>query len=541
MVQPMESLPRGAPAARRPGRPAPSAGLLDLVDQAVLICTGKGVLTWCNAAARRMFPGARPGEPVGGPLGEAVAGGADRFETDTDGLRLTGHRAPPEQTARLEGLDGADQVWLVRDDSAVRAREEALLAERARSAYLAEAGRQLAASLHHGRALRTLARVATPVMADIAMVVLPPRGPRVPWYRGGPQEVSGQLPVEVLERVPAVAHALAGAVAQPEACAARELAPLGVALPQLSPGTRALVVTLPGAGSSVGALILLRGPRRPGFGAADRELVRQFATRAGVGLAAATLYAEQVHTVAVLQESLEPAPLPRAAGVQLGAAWRPARETLRVGGDFYQVRAAQGGGVEFSFGDVCGKGVEAAVFAGRVQQSLRILGLVDCGPLRALDLLNQALLEGGAAPFTTLVIGSARPAPDGALDVRVAGGGHLPPLVLRGDGRVESVHIGGMLVGVLPEPVFDEARLRLAPGDTLLLYSDGVTEARGGPGTPRMYGEGRLARDLATCAGMPAGAVAERVDLLVGQWLNGAAHDDIAVLAVQAPAPGGGR
>ncbi|WP_185296825.1 SpoIIE family protein phosphatase [Streptomyces finlayi] len=102
---------------------------------------------------------------------------------------------------------------------------------------------------------------------------------------------------------------------------------------------------------------------------------------------------------------------------------------------------------------------------------------------------------------------------------------------------MEEVHIGGTLVGALPDPDFHQTEIRLAAGELLLLYSDGVTEASGGPTEQEMYGERRLMRDLAACLGMPAGAVAERIDLRSGQWLAGGDHDDLAVLAVQAAAP----
>ncbi|GLX47104.1 hypothetical protein Shyhy01_00540 [Streptomyces hygroscopicus subsp. hygroscopicus] len=510
-----------------------SARLLDLVDQAVVVCDAAGLPSWCNVQAERLFPQLRIGEPLRGPLSRAMAEGVDCFETVSDGRRLSGHRVVLQGHGTLAG----HCVWLVRDDSAAHERQNELMAERARSAFLAEAGKQLAASLHHGRTVRAVVRVAVPALADTAILFLPVRGRCVAWHLYGPDECAGQLPAVALDQAPSVAHALRGLVEQPVLCDWQEVVRLGGALPRdPSPAGQALVVTLPGPGMPAGVLVLAHGPQRTGFGAADVELARQFAARASLALEAATFYAEQVHTAAVLQDGLEPDPLPHVAGVHLGAAYRPARETLRLGGDFYQVRADAEGGVGFFFGDVCGKGVEAAVFAGRVRQSLRSLALVESRPVRMLQLLNEALWEGDPTPFTTLVTGSVGSARDGALVVVLAGGGHVPPLVLRKDGRVDEVHIGGTLVGALPDPDFHQTEIRLAAGELLLLYSDGVTEARGGPTEQEMYGERRLMRDLAACLGMPAGAVAERIDLRTGQWLAGADHDDLAVLAVQAPA-----
>ncbi|WP_181768456.1 PP2C family protein-serine/threonine phosphatase, partial [Streptomyces albidus (ex Kaewkla and Franco 2022)] len=303
---------------------------------------------------------------------------------------------------------------------------------------------------------------------------------------------------------------------------------------ETSGGGSALVLQLSGGGVPAGALVLLRGPERAGFGATDSELAHRFAARAGLALATAALYSQQAHTIAVLQESLRPGPLPVADGLRLGAAYRPAAEALRLSGDFYHVARHPEEGVTFFFGDVCGKGAEAAVSAGRVRQSLRMLELTALDPLRELEVLNEAMLD-DEYRFTTLLTGSARPLPGGGAIVETAGGGHLPPLVLRGDGRVEEVTFGGTVVGAVPDPSFGRAEFRLEPGEAVLLHSDGVTEARGGPTGDEMYGEERLAGALASCLGMPAGSVAERLELLTTQWLAGRPHDDIAVLVLQAP------
>ncbi len=185
---------------------------------------------------------------------------------------------------------------------------------------------------------------------------------------------------------------------------------------------------------------------------------------------------------------------------------------------------------------MCGNGAEAAVIGGRVRGGLQALVAVESQPVTVLRHLNTLLIEEDVTAFVTLVIGSARAAEGGALDVVVAGGGHLAPLVLRKDGQVEEVSIGGTLVGALSEADFGQATFRLAAGDSMVLYSDGITEANGGPNGQEMYGEQRLARDLATCAEMPAEAVAERIDLLLGRWLGGRPHDDLAMLVIQAPA-----
>jgi serine phosphatase RsbU (regulator of sigma subunit) len=303
-------------------------------------------------------------------------------------------------------------------------------------------------------------------------------------------------------------------------------------------------VTLPGNGVPAGALVLLRradGPGAPAATAGDAALVEEFAQRAGIALAAAGLYAQQVRTTAVLRGSLVQPPLPEVPGTTLGASYRPSDEGLLIGGDFYDVLPRRDGSTTFLLGDVCGKGVDAAVSTGQLRQSVLALRRLVDDPVRLLELLNATMLETmaeDAAPrFVTLVLGTATPQPGGGLLLRLAGGGHPAPLVVRRDGRVEPVEIGGMLLGAVPEARFACRSVELAPGESCVLYSDGVTEAHGGVDGRQPFGEERLAEILAGCDVLPAPGIAERVTQRATGWLADGHHDDIAVLVVQAPLP----
>ncbi|OEV30233.1 serine/threonine protein phosphatase [Streptomyces nanshensis] len=510
--------------------------LLDLVDEAVVMCDrADGTVRGFNRAAARLFPRLRLGEPVSAsaaePLARAAARGAEQFDTVHEGRRLDGRR----QSA------GGNTVWLVREAGSAQQAEAALLGERDRSAFLEETARRLGASLHHGRTVRTLVQIAVPKLADASVVVLPASGRRTVWHRAGPGDdrSSGEVTVESLEQVPKVADALHGLQPRPAVVRPQEMDALDpVIAGELIPGETggALVVQLTAGGVPAGALILLRGPARARFDEADIELAHQFAVRAGLALATAALYSQQAHTIAVLQASMAPEPLPEVEGLRLGAAYRPAAEALHISGDFYHVASRSEDGITFFFGDVSGKGAEAAVLAGHVRQSLRTLAMTTTAPepLRDLRLLNDVVISDGNS-FTTIVTGSARARGDGSVTVEIANGGHLPPLVLRSDGRVEEVHCEGTIVGAVRDPDFSSTEFRLRPGELMLLYSDGVTEARGGASGREMYGDERLADALAGCFGMQAASIAERVELLTTQWLAGRPHDDISVLTLQAP------
>ncbi|SCG74271.1 PP2C family protein-serine/threonine phosphatase [Micromonospora humi] len=513
--------------------------LLDGLAEAVVTIDPAGVVTLVNAMAAELLPELTPGVGLAGcrvpALAEAARDGADTFETEHHGRRLRGLRRE---------LAGDRCAWYVRDVTEEQARTDALLAERSRTAFLARAGSRLGLSLHREQTLRTAVTLPVPYLADVAVVVHrppPPAEDEPHWIRcadGESTPVTGVAGWRTAESVPGLVEALEGDLTEPSPWLDAELADLAEVLPAGfgRPGT-VLISPMPSAGGPAGALILARRPDRAGFDQREIALAREFAGRAGAALAAAELYGEQTHLARVLQNSLLPPKLPHLDGVTLAGGYRAAGDSLRIGGDFYDLFPTPTGGL-FALGDVCGKGVGAAVLTGRVRQSLQTLRLVEQRPRELIALLNRALLDApGAAAraqFTTLLLGTLDRQPDGGLLVRVAGGGHPAPLVIRAGGGIDVVRVGGMPVGALTAARFAEAEVRLAPGDLLLAYTDGVTEARGGPTELAMFGDDRLRQALASGAGLPPAALVDRVLQLVDEWLDGQPHDDIAMLAVAA-------
>ncbi|MFD0525139.1 PP2C family protein-serine/threonine phosphatase [Paractinoplanes durhamensis] len=511
--------------------PAPALlrAALDAADEAVLLCgTVDDEILLVNAAAARLVPGLTPGGacPLDGLTG-ALATGADSFTDEYAGRHLAGRR---------RALDAGHYGWYLRDRTEEVNRAAALQAERARTSFLAEAGRRLSTSLHQGRCLRTTAEMAVAHLADAAVVVLPADRRRNTWLRlaeGGRIE-EGTVPESRLADVPGLVEVLGGFPPIPSRWLDAAQAPEWLGL---GPIGALLVTPLPGNAAPAGALILARRDRA--FTPDDEILARSFAARAGAALSAAGLYREQADTAAILQADLLPPELIQLDGVELVGSYQAAHEAARIGGDFYDVFAPNqpGGDTVLALGDVCGTGPEAAVLTGKVRQTLRALHLVDADPTAMLRVLNQALLQSGRPHrFVTLVVGALRRAEHGRVRLTLATGGHPPPLVLRNDGQVEEVPVSGTLIGAVRETVVHPAEVELAPGELCLLYSDGLTEARGGPTATDQYGEARLRAALSTCQGLPATATVERLRQLVSDWMHGGARDDIAMLAVRAPA-----
>jgi serine phosphatase RsbU (regulator of sigma subunit) len=552
--------PRARTAAARPpvGPGASWSSVLDGVREGVVVCDADGVVRTLNRAATDLLPRLAVGQPIEtagcADLAAAVRDGATALDTVVDGRVFTGRAE-----ALGDGDAGGDDAvcWYLLDVTDERRDAASLRAAQDRARFLAEAGRSLHGVLNLDRTLRTAASLAVSRLAPTALVLLSDGSDTVRWAcatAGVRRPATGGIPITGLRGSPRLLDALVGTTT-PDPWVAIELADLDVWPGDLDAAAHRLVaVAVPTGGTVAAVLVLALDPAAPADVAADPDdpdgtqhdaLVAEYVARVGTALSASALYREQSYLGTVLQESLAPPPLPAVDGLRLGAAYRPARESLRVGGDFYEVLHSDDGPADaprtaFLLGDVCGKGIEAAVLSGRVRQSLHALRLVERRPGVLLDLLNTALLDAAAAygetpRFATMVLGDARPCPDGSVVLRLATGGHPPPLVLRCDGRVEEVPVSGTLVGALRGGRFCEVEVVLAPGETCLLYSDGVVEARGGAHGAEFYGEERLEAAWAGCAGTPAPVACERLVQLLTEWLDGRDHDDVALLAIQAP------
>jgi PAS domain S-box-containing protein len=286
----------------------------------------------------------------------------------------------------------------------------------------------------------------------------------------------------------------------------------------------ALSVPLRARGRTFGAVTVGRSAELTD---ADDELVEHVARRAALALDNARLY-EQVREVAVtLQRSLLPRRLPDVAGVRLASRYLPGADGTEVGGDFYDAVALPGGRIGLTVGDVMGRGVRAAAVMGQLRASLRGYALENHPPqevLARVDALVQALEDG---ELVTALYGVLDP---GSGVLTVASAGHPAPVLVRARGQVGTVDLDpGPPLGVDVRS-FGVAAVRLEPGDTLLLFTDGLVEDRALPVYEgiEMLRAG-LDADARARSGDPDAVCAAALETMG----RGPRHDDdIALLAV---------
>src|SRR5439155_9879850 len=163
-------------------------------------------------------------------------------------------------------------------------------------------------------------------------------------------------------------------------------------------------------------------------------------------------------------------------GMELAARYRARGEGNEVGGDFYDGYETADGAWILTIGDVGGKGAEAAPVTGLARHTIRAVSLHEPRPSRMLAMLNEAILrELSDERFCTVCCLRLRPGPEGAR-LTVCSGGHPLPLILRADGSVETAGKPSMLLGVLPEVELSDHAVDLSPGDTIVMFTDGVVE-----------------------------------------------------------------
>lgn len=469
---------------------------------------------------------ARDGAPVAGP-------GLEIALPTTAGLR---------GTLRVTGVDGAESLLRAREPAELVAHRIAMTVEsawlrgvdqrrRAWMTYLAETSELLSQSLDVELAVAVVPQVVVPRLGQWCAVHLTdPLGrlrlaalthadeDALPELRAV-LEPGGRpgLPGELRDRL---AEVVRGDGAGPTT--------------RFAVPTDGVAVALRARGRTLGTLVVGRPDGRP-HTPEDVVLIGDIARRAGLAIHNAQSTAAHVDVSQALQQALLPRALPMAPGLDFAAQYLPATAGSDVGGDFYDVLTIDPAHWLVSIGDVCGKGARAAARTGLVRDVLRVLVRDGRTLPRAVELLNDVMMDvEDPLQFCTLAAAQvSRPGPGGppgfAVDLVLAG--HLQPVLVRRDGTAELIGEFGTAVGLVAAVQLTSTRHRLGPGDTLLVYTDGVTERRRGR---EQFGAERLLAASAAAAGQPAAQLVEAVRAAVERFSGDPRDDDIALLAVRA-------
>jgi PAS domain S-box-containing protein len=421
--------------------------------------------------------------------------------------------------------------------------ERARADRRARSQlrFLAEASRELDATLDFDATLRRVASLAVPQIADLCIVDVQRDGrlQRMAWAAADEETQAAldeliALQPETPQEAPAASVVISAAGPQLVEHVTEDV------LRQFAGGDdeRMAILRRVGLRSMIAVPLLARGrvigamslatQRRTPFHDEDLAIAMELARRAGVALDNARLYEERSKTAMTLQQSLLPRMLPEIPGTTVHPAYLPGSGDA-VGGDFYDVYRRGDDCWVIVVGDVCGKDTVAAAMTGLVRHTLRALDHVGTPFGEMLPKLNAVVLSSDFADrFCTVNYIRWQPTDAGAT-ATIASAGHPLPFVRRRSGDTAQVGRTGELIGVFDDIESPATTLELAAGDGLLLYTDGIIERHGEAG---WFGEDRLREVIANSSGAPEEMVQTIVDAAEA-FAPDAARDDIAVLSIR--------
>lgn len=291
-----------------------------------------------------------------------------------------------------------------------------------------------------------------------------------------------------------------------------------------------MILPLRARGKTFGALSMMQAESERVYDEHDLALAEELAARAGNAIDNARLYRERNTIARTLQQSLLPPSLPDIPELDLAAKFWASGEGNDVGGDFYDVFATSDGDWAIGIGDVCGKGPEAAALMGLVRHTVRAAAIRTDQPSEVLRVVNTAVLAQAAEDrFCTSCFVRVR-ANGGGCHLTVACAGHPLPLVLRANGEVHAVGVPGSLLGIFETTELVDTRVDLAAGESLLLFTDGLTEAQR---EGERFGDDRLMALFATCIGLDATSSAARIEEAFLDFVPEAPRDDVAFVILQ--------
>jgi GAF domain-containing protein len=409
-----------------------------------------------------------------------------------------------------------------------------------RQRYLAKASHDLSASLDFGATVEHVASLIVPELADACSVMVIDGEGIKPVAHAHIDPEREKLLRLMSERTDATAISYLTRIARTGEPIVAEVSADLVDATALDDEHRqqlraldirsAMAVPLRARGHTVGLLGLHMTNSGRRFGPDDVATILDLADRAAMAIDNARTFQLRDQVAETLQRSLLPRRLPQIPGAQVAARYQSALPGVEVGGDFYDAFEGEDDWT-LVLGDVCGKGPNAAALTAMVRYTLRAWTIQLRQPSDILTALNGSILRQAEVEdqFCTVVYARLVETPTG-MRVTVASGGHPLPMVVRADGSVHKVGSPGSLLGLFPDVQVSDETSELSAGDALVLYTDGVTEARGDSGE---FGEDRLIRLLSDLAGADAEPMADAVQRAVNDFSGQTRRDDIAVLVMR--------
>jgi PAS domain S-box-containing protein len=535
-------------------------GILGSLGEAVTVHDETGKTVYANGAAAQLLGCKDVAEVLAAEPGQLAEhftmlheDGSPVAISDLPGRRLMKGEQAADLLTRSIRTDTGEAYWLLTKATlteepngnrlAINIIEDVTDAKDAelRERFLAEAGQVLASSLDYEATLERVARMIVPRLADwcgidmlddhgdmvhVAVAHVDPAKVQMAHdlsakyppdmdapngvpaiLRGGPAELYREIPNELLEQ---------GARDEEHLRIIREL------------GMRsAMAVPMRLGDETLGVITLVSAESGRTYDDDDLAFAEDLALRAATAVQNSRLYEAQERVAHTLQASLLPDRLPELPGWEVHAAYQAGERGADVGGDFYDVLSVTGGHLVV-LGDVTGKGIEAAALTSLVRHSARMAARFDPRPERVLSHVNEVLREQSRLSLVTAVCALIEEHGDRAR-VTVASAGHPLPLLRRGSAAPQPFGDHGVLLGVDGQDDWTEQTVMLAPGDTMLFYTDGVTET---PGDAARFGELRLREAMTRASDGPVALLAE-IDRSLRDFQAGATLDDRAMLALR--------
>jgi PAS domain S-box-containing protein len=535
-------------------------GMLASLSEAVTVTDRARRMRYANQAAADLLGCATPEELMALPLGTIAAqwdstheDGRPMVAEDVPSYKIVNGQPAEPLLTRIVHRETGEQRWRLVKGAPLRGPSGELLAvsviedvteakeTELRQRFLAQAGVTLASSLDYEETLQRVAQLVVPGLADWCAVDVVDSGERLQQVaiahvdpdkiafarefrsryppdpdddtgiygvlRSGRPELYPEIPDELLEQSITDSEQL------------ESIRALGM--------RSVMLIPMAVGGRTIGVLTMVSAESRRAFDEDDLAFAGDLARRAATAVENARLYTERAQAALTLQESLLPAQLPTMPGWQLASSYAAGDTTAEVGGDFFDVVELDEGFLAV-VGDVTGKGVQAAALTALARYTLATAARFDPSPAAVVRLLNDVLVHRPDISLLTVACAHVVPSASGAR-ARLTSAGHPLPILARAGHAPTTVGPPGLLLGMTGDARWEESEIELVPGDTLLFYTDGVTDT---PSGGERFGEERLLAALPRALADPQ-AMITAVQRALREFQVGDVVDDRAMLALQ--------